>query len=517
MCKVSLFSLALATLNRVKCKFMTTDTSSRVYTISELSTEVQSYLKQRYPTTIWVQGEVKNYNRNAHKNHIFFELCEKDPDSDKIRARITAVIFEGMKPRIAASLAKVKDGFQLQDDIEVKFECLVDLYPPSGSYQLKIVDIDPVYTLGKIAQQRYVILETLKREGLLDKNKMLPVALVPLKIGLITSYNSAAYHDFLKELAESHYAFQLFHVNAHMQGHLVEKEICDGIELLNQQEVEVIVIIRGGGSRSDMSWFDSLKIGKTVAYSQTPVFTGLGHEIDLSVTDLVAHTYQKTPTAIAQHLVELVGEFLIRLEQYGSRVFQRGEELIREGRGEIRDSTKRLEEMAENRIQQSGRILLDSAWSLRESHHRLIRDTLLRLQTGSARIKIRASLNIRTAREQIAIFQDRLPRIIEAQLKSKRHRLQLLEVQRNALDPMQVLQRGYTLSLNSQGETLRRLSQVKLGDSITTVLVEGDIKSWVTEKCPRQPGQIASPSTKSKKRPKPPQFPQPIERQMTLF
>ena len=496
---------------------METQPNIKIYTVSELSVEVQNYLKQRYPAAIWVQGEIKNYNRNAHKNHIFFELCEKDPDSDKIRARITAVIFEGMKPRIAASLAKVKAGFQLQDDIEVKFECLVDLYPHSGSYQLKIVDVDPVYTLGKIAQQRYAILETLKREGLLDKNKMLPVPLVPLKVGLITSYNSAAYHDFLKELAESRYAFQLFHINAHMQGHLVEKEICDGIELLNQQEVEVIVIIRGGGSRSDMLWFDSLKIGKAVAYSQTPVFTGLGHEIDLSVTDLVAHTYQKTPTAVAQHLVELVKEFLTRLERYGSRVFQRGEELIREGREEVRDSTERLEEIVENRIQQSRRILLDSAWSLRESHHRLIQDTQLRLQTGSTQIKIRAGLNIRTAREQITIFQDRLPRIIEAQLKSKRHRLQLLEIQRNAIDPMQVLKRGYTLSLNSQGETLRRFSQVKLGDLITTVLVEGEIKSRVLGKSPRQQGQTSSTSTEGRKNLKPPHFPQPIERQMTLF
>ena len=147
---------------------MTLQTNSKVYTISELNTEVQAFLRQRYPTSIWVQGEIKNYSRNAHKEHVFFELCEKDPESERILARITTVIFEGAKARIATSLAKIEAGFQLQDDIEVKLECIVDLYPPSGSYQLRVLDIDPTYTLGRIAQQRYEILERLKKEGLIE-------------------------------------------------------------------------------------------------------------------------------------------------------------------------------------------------------------------------------------------------------------------------------------------------------------------------------------------------------------
>ena len=461
---------------------MGTQASSRVYTISELNSEVQSYLKQRYPVTLWVQGEIKNYNRNAHKDHIFFELCEKDPDSVKIRARVTAVIFEGNKARIGASLAKIEAGFRIQDDIEVTFECLVDLYPPSGSYQLKVVDIDPVYTLGKIAQQRHLILETLKKEGLLEKNKQLSAPLVPLRIGLLTSYNSAAYHDFLKELAESQYGFRVFHADSHMQGHLVEQEVCQGIRLLHEYGVDVIVIIRGGGSRSDMAWFDSFKIGRAVAHSTIPIFTGLGHEIDLSVTDLVAHTHQKTPTAVAQQLVELVREYVRELERIGGEILQLGEELVQRADQQVMDSIRKIEESATHRIQQSRQLLVDCSWEVRESHHRLIRDTLLYLRSGSERIKIRSGFNIRTAWEGLAMFKQRLPKLTETRLKTQSHRLEMFGLRRDALDPIRVLKRGYTLSLSRQGKTIRRVSEVKIGDFLTTVFADGQLKSQVAEK-----------------------------------
>ncbi len=457
-------------------------TQAKVYTISELNTEVQGYLKQRYPATIWVQGEIKSYNRNAHRDHVFFELCEKNPNNEKAVARVTAVIFDSMKQRLANSLRKIEAGFQLRDDIEVKFECMVDLYPPSGSYQLRVIDMDPYYTLGKIAQQRQAILEALKKEGLLEKNKILPLPLVPLKVGLITSYNSAAYHDFLKELAESRYGFRVFHIDARMQGQQVEQDVCRAIELFNQQPMDVIVIIRGGGSRSDMAWFDNVKIARAIAYSGLPIFTGLGHEIDLSVSDLVAHTYQKTPTAAAQYLVELVKGYLEKLERYGDEIAQRSISIIQKEEQQLSGLRREVIRSSQDRINQAKQVLQSAAWETRQSHNRLIRQTLLHLESASHRIRLKTALWMMDSSKAIGQLRQSFPKLLESRFKNARSQLEIFSIRRNAADPIQVLKRGYTLSLDSKGRTIRQLSGVRMGDVLTTVLADGQARSRVTEK-----------------------------------
>jgi exodeoxyribonuclease VII large subunit len=461
---------------------METQAPIKIYTVVELNTEVQNYLKQQYPATIWVQGEIKNYDRNAHRNHIFFELCEKNPDNEQVLAKITAVIFNGVKQRLANSLRKINAGFQLRDDIEVKFECRVDLYPASGSYQLKVVDMDPYYTLGKIAQQRQAILEALKKEGLLEKNKMLLLPLVPLKVGLITSYNSAAYHDFLKELAESRYGFRVFHVDARMQGQQVEQDVCRAIELFNRQPMDVIVIIRGGGSRSDMSWFDNLKIARAIAHSGLPVFTGLGHEIDFSVSDLVAHTYQKTPTAAARYLTELVKNYLEKLDRHGSEIVERSIFLIRHGDQQLNELEKEAIHSARGLVNEARQVLQNAAWRIRQSHNRLIRQTLLRMESASQRIRLKMALWMRDSSKGIGQFRQLFPKLLESRFKNARSRLEIFSIRRNAADPIQVLKRGYTLSLDSKGRTIRQLSGVRMGDVLTTVFVDGQARSRVTEK-----------------------------------
>lgn len=465
------------------------EAAAKLYTISQLNKEVQDCLRQWYSSAVWVQGEIKNYNRNAHRNHIFFELCEKDPDSDKILARVTAVIFEGVKPKIKESLARAGSEFQLQDDIEVKLECVVDLYPASGSYQLKIVNIDPVYTFGRIAQRRHAVLEALKKEGLLEKNKTLAVPRVPLDIGLITSYQSAAYHDFLKELQESHYAFRIFHVDARMQGQLAEQDVCRGIALLNRQSVDVIVMIRGGGSRSDLSWFDNLGIGRAVAHSRIPIFTGLGHEIDLSVTDLAAHTYQKTPTAVAHHLVVLVSHFLEQLRQTETGIMQRSFLFIGERKKRLSDLNREAVRSSQDQIQRSRKALQEAAWGTQHVHNQWIRGALLHLKSASERIGIKSVLRLKDSFKRVEQSSQRFSRAPEMRLRNSKARVEMMALRCKANDPVEVLKRGFTFSLDSRGKIIRRISAVRTGDVLTTILADGRVRSRVTEKRRIQEGE----------------------------
>src|SRR5476651_796660 len=217
--------------------------SDEFLTVSELNQFIRDVLSSGFPQAVWVCGEIQGYDRGKDKKHVFFELCEKDPLTRDITARIGLVIFAQARPRIDAILKKAENAFELKYAIEVKFLCKVDFYPGHGQVRLIVEAIDPIHTLGKIAQDRQRLISLLKQKGVLDKNKQLRLPDVILKVGLITSYDSAAYHDFISELKRSGYAFKVFMVNAIMQGKNTEVSIIKALSLLEKtDEVDVIVI-----------------------------------------------------------------------------------------------------------------------------------------------------------------------------------------------------------------------------------------------------------------------------------
>ena len=283
---------------------------------------------------MWVCGEIQGYDRSRTKRHIFFDLCEKDEETQDVVAKIGLVIFANRKPLIERILAENGHPFELKDDIEVKFLCKVDFYPPHGALRLIVEEIDPAYTLGKIAAEKQRLIALLKKKGVLDKNKQLPLPDVPLRIGLITSYDSAAYNDFLSELRMSGFGFQVSYRNALMQGKDAEDDICRALDDYYRQaeKFDVLVITRGGGSIADLSCFDSRKIAERIAQSPLPVLSGIGHEIDLTVTDLAAHSYQKTPTAVAKFLVAKIENALLLMDEGLERLFDGLEAVMRRQR-----------------------------------------------------------------------------------------------------------------------------------------------------------------------------------------
>ena len=204
--------------------------------------------------------------------------------------------------------------------------------------RLIVEEIDPTYTLGKLAQEKQKLIAALKEKGVLDKNKQLPLPLVPLTIGLITSDDSAAYNDFISELRKSGYGFKVYLRNTLMQGKNAPKDVCRALaELQGIDGLETIVITRGGGSLAELSCFDSALIAEAVAACPVPVLSGIGHEINITVTDLASHTYAKTPTAIAQHLVTRVAEFLSGLDEQLERVIREAQTTLAGHKQHLKD------------------------------------------------------------------------------------------------------------------------------------------------------------------------------------
>jgi len=295
-------------------------------TISELNDYIKDVINSGFPQPIWVCGEIQQYDRNKSKKHVFFELIEKDEKTNDIIARIGLVIFYNRKTFVEDVLKRSENAFELKDDIEVKFACKVDFYAPHGAVRLIVENIDPTYTLGKMAQERQKLISELKKEGVFEKNKLKILNEVPLKLGLITSDDSAAFNDFISEIKKSGFGFKIILRNTLMQGKNAEKDICNAFKDLEKiKDLDAVVITRGGGSISDLSCFDSRLIAEKIATYSLPVLSGIGHEINYTITDMAAHTYAKTPTAIAQLLIERVNtsfyHFLFLIIPYSLGLF----------------------------------------------------------------------------------------------------------------------------------------------------------------------------------------------------
>ncbi len=427
-------------------------------TVSELNTLIKDVLNYGFPNAVWICGEIQGFDRNRDKKHIFFELCEKDPESKDIVARIGLVIFAGRRTYLDDILKSSENSFRLKDDIEVKFLCKVDFYPPHGVIRLVVESIDPVYTLGKIAQERQKLIALLKHKGILDKNKSLVLPLVLLNIGLITSYDSAAYNDFISELKRSGIGFKIFLINSLMQGKGVERSVCTALRRFNRlNNVDVVVITRGGGSIAELSCFDSQKIAEAIAFSRIPVLSGIGHEINTTVTDLAAHTYAKTPTAIAQFLVERVNNFLMSLDE-------KLDEIARLAQAQPLSEKKRLRLLAMD--------LHSQTTSFLKQHHQHI---------GEAGSRIRQQpFNLLRSRKQVIfnnkdIFLKAIRVYLQTHQQKGANYKKLIEL----LSPNNTMRRGFSIARNAKGKIIRNISDVKSREAIVTEVMDGVIHSEV--------------------------------------
>jgi len=434
--------------------------SDEFLTVSELNQFIRNVLNSGFPQAVWVCGEIQGYDRGKDKKHVFFELCEKDPATHEIAARIGLVIFAQARPRIDAILKKAENAFELKDNIEVKFLCKVDFYPGHGQVRLIVESIDPIHTLGKIAQDRQRLIALLKQKGILDKNKQLVLPDVILNVGLVTSYDSAAYHDFISELKRSGYGFKVFMINSVMQGKNTEDSVIKAMKTLEEKfEVDVIVITRGGGSIAELSCFDSEKIATAIAQLRVPVLSGIGHEINTTVTDLSAHTFAKTPTAIAKFLVDQL------------RIFMDG----------VDERQEHLLTVFRQMVQDKRTLLKDSAYFLQTRTLGLIKSHHQRLMSISEGIKRNPALRFKASRQFLQDNQSHLKKIIHLHLQNSRTKISNYQKLTQMADPKNTLKRGFSITRSKDGHLIRSIKDIKDVKNITTQLEDGIVNSEVSK------------------------------------
>ena len=278
-------------------------TESQHITLRELQRRVKSALEGQFALPLWVSAEISEIKVN-YSGHCYLELVEKGGDNGVPTAQARAVVWRSNYPRIAGYF-EAETGQRLAAGIKILAKALVTYHELYG-FSLQITDIDPSYTLGDMERQRQQTIAQLQQEGVWDMNREAPMPAVVQRVAIVSSANAAGYQDFCKELARSVYRFELTLFDAFMQGEAAEESIIEALcnVAARPEKFDAVVLIRGGGSRSDLNCFNAYRLCAHVAQFPLPVVTGIGHDKDTSVADMVAHTALKTPTAVAGWLVE---------------------------------------------------------------------------------------------------------------------------------------------------------------------------------------------------------------------
>lgn len=427
---------------------------SPTFSVGELADAIGARLRDAFPDEVWVRGEIQNLSR-APSGHVYFSLA--DDDGDAPSAQLSVMLRARDKDRVNRLLTKAGGNVRMTDGTDVRIRGRLDWYAPRGQLQFRMVSIDPSFTLGQLALARAELIERLRSEGLLTRNRALVLPPLPLRIGVVTSSGSAAEADLLDELDRSGFAFHVRVADVRVQGVDAPGSIAGAIRWFADKEFDVLIVARGGGAATDLAAFDDELVARAVAESPTPVITGVGHETDRTVVDEVAHLAAKTPTAAAQHVVALVAVALERAESVFSAAIAAADAHVRREEQHLERLSQRASTGAASATRsESARIAHLAERLARAGVTRLVRD--LDVLAGCDR-------RLRSASRRSIDDAERL--------------LGHLAGRAAAADPVRAMARGWSITRASDGSVLRSAADVAPGDELVTTLADGTVRSTV--------------------------------------
>ncbi|MEY2968931.1 MAG: exodeoxyribonuclease large subunit [Actinomycetota bacterium] len=407
--------------------------AERTLSVSEFVKAVNRVLTREFSPGVWVQGEVVKWRvvgRNA-----YCQLVENR--NGKAVGTLDLSFFNDNLVRVNAKLREHRVA--MEDGIKVRVYGKPNVWDAAGKFSLVVTSIDPRFTLGDMQAARDELVKKLKAAGLYDENRKREFPDLPLRIGVITSMGSAAWHDIHSRFEASGLPFQLKVADVRVQGDVAVPQIVDALWALGgRDDIDVIMMVRGGGSKTDLACFDAEAIAVAIAQSPLPVVTGLGHEIDVSIADEVAHAHYTTPTACAAALIDHV------------------------------------QAMVDN---------AESGWQAIARHARGLLDVAeARLLERAGGIRTKAVGAVERANTRLAVMGQQLTTGPTSILNGAEHHLSLFEARTRLLDPVNTMARGWSITRAADGSTMRSTKQAKEGDTLVTIVADGTITSTVTGK-----------------------------------
>jgi len=397
-----------------------------------LTAHLESSFGRRRPH--WVRGEIAKV---YEKGHVYVDLVDagsasSDTKRPVLNAHCWATPWAPLKRRLA------DEGISLKVGMVVSFYGYVDVYAPQGKIGFSITEIDVEGLLGDVARRRQELVARLRAEGLLERNKRTVLAPVPLRVGLVASPGTEGYQDFTGQLLNSRFSFEVVLVKTLVQGEAAPAQIVGALQALDAADVDVICVVRGGGSKGDLACFDDERVARAIAASSTPVFTGIGHTGDESVADLVAHTRAITPTKLGEEIVELVAQWYdLNVQRPAQRVLDAATDVLDEATFYLAERRRTVVFAVRDRLRAEERHLLGT-------------------------------------RERLVIQGRHLVESATRMLASHR---QLLA----AYDPTRRLAQGWSIVTDAKGVVVKSIEDVSVGEEVRVLVSDGSFTSNVTQ------------------------------------
>jgi len=451
-------------------------------TLNELQLIIKDSLYMALPDEYWVMAEISELKEN-HAGHCYLELIEKNTDEKNVKARVKAIIWSN-RYRFLKALFENITGESLREGIKVLTKVKIEYHELYG-LSLIISDIDPSFTLGEMAVKRQLIIKRLEDEGVFSMNKELNFPSVPQKIAIISSKSAAGYSDFINHLKNNTYGYVFYTVlfDSSLQGIETEQSVISSLDkiALNLDLFDAVVIIRGGGSQTDLSWFDNYNIAYHITQFPLPVITGIGHDKDVSVSDMVANISLKTPTAVADFLVDSVMEVENHIMEMSSGIIDASQIIIEKNRSKLETSAVRLFPLARIMISEIKEKLSSEIIGISNVCKSLIFRAGLIPSNQESRLSSEVKAYISSNEMMLKNNSRNLISDTMNLFKVKNTKVKALENTLQLLNPENILQRGYSVT-SINGRILRNIDQVNNDDLVETKLFGGSFRSRVIEK-----------------------------------
>ncbi len=449
-----------------------------VFTLLEVTKSIQKTLADRYKSAYWVKAEMNKLNYYSHSGHCYPELVEKS--NGKVIAQIKSILWRDDFLNINSNFLKVLKE-PLKDGIKILFLAKITFDPGYG-LSLRIIDIDPSYTLGDLETEKQETIKRLKIEGIFNKNKLLQLPMLPKRIAIISVETSKGYADFLKVLESNTWNYKFFHFlfPSLLQGDRATISIRNQLKRIKKvrEHFDVVAIIRGGGGDIGLSCYNNYELAREIALFPIPVITGIGHVTNETVVEQISFSNAITPTKIAEYLLQKFHNFSVPVQRAEEKIRDKSKRLMSDEKTKFGSEIKLFRSVTEN-------ILIGNKNQIKENISTLVQQTTFRFKSEKdylrgLRDKIKRGALIFNTSEKLKISRVIIimRKDVISQIVQSKTALSNMEKNIENMSPESVLKRGYSIT-RSKGKTIKSTENLKEGDLLETIVFEGRIFSHV--------------------------------------
>ena len=450
----------------------------KTYTLSELQHEIKESISEQFPFAVWIVAEINTLTR--HKSgHCYMELVQKSKTSNSIIAQARATVWANKFNFISAYFESETDS-ELAAGMNVMLQVTITYHEVYG-LSLNVIGINPTYTIGDMERAKKEIIARLINEGVFDMNKTQSFPAVVQNIAVISSSTAAGYGDFVNHLETNTYGY---HINitlfeAAMQGELTETSVLDALNRIGEEyeNYDAVAIIRGGGSKNDLSWFDNYNIAYMVTQFPLPVISGIGHERDESIVDMVAHTRMKTPTAVANFIIDYNAQFEVQVDSTSSEIFDIAKEFLMSSEMYLNNMTMsimKIRTLLSKHTERCDRIMSE----IRTGLNVRMKEEEMKLNMIGNKLETSPKRLISEQESHLNGIKDLISRTTKHRIEKANEKLSFLEHRLTLNDPRTILKRGYSIT-RINGKVVTNDLETNDGDIMETLLYDGTVTSIV--------------------------------------